>query len=433
MRRGTRFGARLGWTLALALSGASTASAELDAAERSIRDALFARRDAMVETLARWVDWNTGSRNRPGLQTFAGHVATRLEEIGFTLALTERVDVELPERASLQTGPLVVAKRAPKPDRGDSAPHFLLQGHLDTVFEPDSPFREFTRAADSKTATGPGVTDMKGGLVVLCFALEVLSERGELDPAAWTVLLNSDEELGSLGSRREIEAAAREATYGFVFEAAHEGAAMVRSRRGLGQFHLLVTGVAAHAGSAHDKGRSAVRELAEKVLRIEALTDYERGVTLNVGTFEGGTKRNIVPERAEAWIDLRYDDVASGEEMRRRIAAIAAETFVTGTETRLWGTLHRPPKRASPATERLLALHANVATDLGVENPQPRHAGGGTDGSLMQAVGLPTLDTMGVVGGHAHTDREYVELASLPERAALTAILLRRLAREGGR
>ncbi|UCE85544.1 MAG: M20 family metallopeptidase [Deltaproteobacteria bacterium] len=430
MRHGIRRAARLALALAFTLAGAPHARAELDATERSIRDALFARRDAMLETLAAWVDLNTGSRNRSGLQAFAGQLASRLERLGFEVALTDGALLELPGSEPFRTGPLVVAERA----AGDpDAPRFLLQGHLDTVFEPVSPFQAFERAPDGRTATGPGVTDMKGGLVVLFFALELLRERGELDAAAWTVLLNSDEELGSLGSRRRIEEAARSATYGFVFEAAHQGSAMVRSRRGLGQFHLAVRGVAAHAGSAHEQGRSAIRELAEKVLRIEALTDYARGITLNVGTIEGGAKRNIVPERASAWVDLRYDDVASGEAMRRRIEAIAGETFVEGTETRVWGTLHRPPKPRSDATERLLALHAQAARDLGVESPEPLHAGGGTDGSLMQAVGLPTLDTMGVVGGHAHTDREFVELASLPERAALAAIYLRRLARAAPR
>jgi glutamate carboxypeptidase len=134
-----------------------------------------------------------------------------------------------------------------------------------------------------------------------------------------------------------------------------------------------------------------------------------------------------VPAHAEAWIDLRYDEARLGAEIRRELERIARMVFVEGTKTRLWGTLHRPPKLADPRTVRLLALHAEVARSLGFDPPEPVHAGGGTDGSLTSAVGLPTLDSMGVRGGHLHTDREYVVLESLPERAAIAAVLLQRL------
>jgi glutamate carboxypeptidase len=195
----------------------------------------------------------------------------------------------------------------------------------------------------------------------------------------------------------------------------------------VGQFRLQVVGVAAHAGNDHARGRSAIRELAEKVLRIEAMTDYTRGVTLNVGTIQAGTKRNIVPDHAEAWVDVRYDDAERGEEIRKQLEQLAAEVFVDGTQTRLWGALHRPPKPASEDTLHLLQQYEDVARELGLATPASLHAGGGTDGSLMSAVGLPTLDSIGVRGGKAHTEGEFVVLGSLPERAAIAAILLRRL------
>lgn len=406
---------------------AAAAGADLDTEEARIRDALAARQDRMVELLARWVEINTGTRNRTGLQHFAKQIVPELEALDFEVTVEPGSRIERPGSEPFVTGPLIVARRSPGAGH-ETAPRFLLSGHMDTVFEPESPFRHFERSPDDPgTATGPGVADMKGGLVVMLFALKALHERGELDRAAWTVLLNSDEEIGSLGSRSRIEAAARRATFGFVFESAREDGAMVRSRRGLGQFHLSVTGVAAHAGSAHEKGRSAVRELAHKALRIEEMTDYERGITLNVGTFEGGTKRNVVPAHAEAWVDLRYDERAAGEEIRERMRELAGRSFVDGTRTRLWGRLHRPPKPASPEVDRLLGLHEEVAGALGVAVPEPVHAGGGTDGSLMAGVGLPALDSVGVVGANAHTPRELVDLASLAERASLAAILLRRL------
>ena len=355
-----------------------------------------------------------------------------LQTLGFEVEILPGEEIDLPDRGRVATGPVVRARRkARTQEQGERPPlRVLLVGHFDTVFEPDSAFQRFeSDPAHPDRATGPGVADMKGGLVVLFEALRGLATLGELDDAEWTVLLNSDEEIGSLGSRGLIESEARRAEVGFVFESAQDGA-MVRSRRGLGQFQLTVEGVAAHAGSAHEQGRSAVLEIAAKILRIEALTDYDRGLTLNVGIVRGGTKRNIVPERAEAWIDVRYDAPQLGQDVRDALEAVTKESVVDGTHSTLWGRLHRPPKQATPEVDALLERHEQVARALGILLPQPRHAGGGTDGSLMGGVGLATLDSMGVVGGAAHTRREHVDLSSLPSRAALAAVLLRRLARE---
>ncbi|MBW2280861.1 MAG: M20 family metallopeptidase [Deltaproteobacteria bacterium] len=407
--------------------------ATLDAEEIELKVLIGERRDEMVRTLAAWVDINTGSWNGPGLDAFARLLAKPLEALGFQVEILPGDEVDLPGRGRVATGPIVRARRkASPPDKqGMGNPlRVLLVGHFDTVFEPDSPFQRFAvDPDDSDRATGPGVADMKSGLVVLLEALRGLHSLGDLDDAEWTVLFNSDEEIGSLGSRGVIEAEARRADVGFVFESAHDGG-MVRSRRGLGQFHLSVEGVAAHAGSAHDQGRSAIHEIAAKILRIEALTDYDRGLTLNVGTVRGGTKRNIVPEHAEAWIDVRYDAPELGREVREALEAVAREDVVDGTRTTLWGQLHRPPKQPTPQVDALLERHERVAAALGIRLPDPRHAGGGTDGSLMGAVGLTTLDSMGAVGGGAHTSREHLDLSSMPSRAVLAAVLLRRLARE---
>ena len=407
-------------------AAAPPAAAQLDAEERQIRDSLRARQQEMASQLERWVGLNTGTFNRPGLAAFAQLLVAPLLELGFEVELESETLDEYPGRGRVEIGPLIVARR-PRP--GPASQRFLVVGHYDTVFEPDSAFQSYRLdPVEPGRAIGPGVSDMKGGLVVLLFALRALAASGDLDRAQWTVLLNADEEIGSLSSRARIEAEASNATLGFVFESARADGEMVRSRRGLGQFYLTVDGLASHAGGSHDKGRSAILALARKVVEIEALTDYDAGITLNTGTFDGGTKRNIVPEFAEAWIDLRYDEPVQGDEIRERLEQIAAQPHVEGTRGTLWGTLHRPPKRETDATRELLELHAEVARALGSEPPPPIHAGGGTDGSLTGGLGLPTLDSMGVRGGAAHTDREFVVLDSLSERAALGAILLRRLA-----
>ena len=400
----------------------------LSAEEIEIKVALSEQADEMTALLARWVEINTGSWNRAGLEQFAEQLRAPLEALGFQVEIAPGVHLDVPGVDNPRTGPLILARRPARRARAQPPLRVMLAGHFDTVFEPDSPFQHFARdTAHAKSATGPGVADMKGGLVVMIYALRALAGSGDLDRASWVVVLNSDEEIGSLGSRPLIEREARNADYGFVFEAAQRGGAMVRSRRGLGQFWMSVRGVAAHSGSSHDKGRSAVRELAQKIVLVEELTDYDRGITLNVGTVRGGTKRNIVPDRAEAWIDLRYDDPDTGVEVRDELLRIADDVEVEGTRTSLWGRLHRPPKLETEQVDALLLAHADTAADLGWPLPAPVHAGGGTDGSLMGHVDLPTLDSMGAVGGRAHTRGEYVRLASLPERATLAAVLLSRL------
>lgn len=420
----------LALTALLALCATGRAAAEaLDAEEIEVKVRIDERRDEMVRTLAAWVDVNTGSRNGPGLDAFARVLSEPLRELGFEVEILPGEAIDLPGRGRAATGPVVRARR-PAGEQVERPLRLLLVGHFDTVFESDSPFQRFEiDENEPQRATGPGVADMKGGLVVMLEALRGLRAIGELDGADWTVLLNSDEEIGSLGSRALIEGEARRAELGFVFESAHHGA-MIHSRRGLGQFHLVVKGVAAHAGSAHEHGRSAIHEMAAKILRIEALTDYERGLTLNVGTVGGGTKRNVVPEYAEVWIDLRYDSPALGEEAREALEAATRDTVVEGTESTLWGLLHRPPKLATLEVMALLAKHRSAAEALHIDLPEARGSGGGTDGSLMGAVGLTTLDSMGAVGGSAHTSREYVDLDSLPARASLAAVLLRRLIRD---
>jgi glutamate carboxypeptidase len=401
----------------------ATGRAALSAEEIELKVAIEERREEMQARLAEWVDRNTGSFNEQGLRAFAAELAAPLQQLGFEVELEESEPVSIPGHGDLRAGPTLIARRLqPSGER----PRFLLVGHYDTVFEPGSEFQHFEVSDGSGRARGPGIADMKGGLVVLLYALRGLADAGELDRASFSVVLNGDEEIGSLASRSRIEQEAQLADYGLVFEASY-GRSMVRSRRGLGQFHLEIEGVAAHAGNAHARGRSAIRELAHKILEIEALTDYERGITLNVGTVLGGDKRNIVPSRAEAWVDLRYDDPESGEQVRQRLQQIAERTFVEGTRTRLWGTLHRPPKLETEQVRLLLDRQAAVVRDLGMPTPERVHSGGGTDGSLMGAVGLATLDSMGVIGGDAHTDEEFVTLDSLTERATIAALLILRL------
>lgn len=428
--RGERLvGAGIAALLVLAGLLAPAARGSLEAEDVEVRVALAERQPEMEALLADWVGRNTGTFNTAGLEAFAPLLAAPLQELGFTVTIEAGAPLDYPDRKDLRTGPVIVAERKAEiaPER---ARHFLLLGHFDTVFEPDSPFQSLAPdPKDPQRALGPGVMDMKGGLVVLLYTLRALEESGDLARADYTVVINSDEEIGSLGSRARIEAEAKKAQVGFVFEPARETGEMARSRSGAGQFNLAIEGVAAHAASSDREGRSAILALAKKVIAIEALTDFDRGVILNVGTISGGSKRNIVPAHADAWIDLRYEDAAQGEAAKKALEQIAAADDFPGTKATLWGMLHRPPKPATSQTDDLLAAHREIARDLRLPAPEAVHSAGVTDGSLTAAAGLPTLDSMGVRGGGAHTDREFIVLPSLSERATLAALLLRKLTR----
>jgi glutamate carboxypeptidase len=416
--------------LALSCAFGRGARAQLAAEDLELRVALAGQQAEMEELAADWVGRNTGTWNTAGLEAFAQLWADELKKLDFEVTVEPSAPLDYPGRKDARTGPIVVAERRAtvEPER---ARRFLLSGHFDTVFEADSEFQRWrVDPNEPARATGPGACDMKGGLVALLFALRALAETGELGRADVTVIANSDEEIGSLGSAAKLEAAAKKADYGLVFEAPREGGEMARSHGGAGQFHLDVSGVASHVASSPVEGHSAIVALAKKVIAIESLTDYSRGILLNVGTIEGGTKRNVVPAHASAWIDLRFDEPAQGEEVRAKLEHVAAAVDVPGTSATLWGRLHRPPKPETPEVDALLKLHQKLARELGFPAPDPVHSASVTDGSLMAAAGLATLDSMGVRGGEAHTEREYVVRASLSERAAIAAVLLRHLMRE---
>ena len=396
-------------------AAAASDGAALDGEDLALRAGLAGRQADMEKRLGDSVERNTGTWNTAGLDAFAALLAEELRRLDFVVTVDPSAPLEYPERAGARTGPLVRGERKASLDR-EHARHFLLLGHFDTVFEPDSPFQKWRIDPGSpERASGPGSSDMKGGLVVLLEALRALRDSGDLARADVTVLLNSDEEIGSLGSRARIQAAAEQAQLAFVFEPALEGGEQARSRSGAGQFHLDVEGVAAHVATSQIEGSSAVLALAKKVIAIEALTDHERGILLNVGTISGGTKRNIVPAHAEAWIDLRYDEPRAGRGGARRSSSGSPPRPTCPARAGSSGascTDRRGPPTAE--SDRLLGLQQAIARGLGYPAPEPVHSAGVTDGSLTAAAGVPTLDSLGVGGGGAHTDREFVLLRVSP-------------------
>lgn len=409
--------------------GQDTVEPALDGEENELSSWIDSQEENMLAMLERITNINTGSLNKEGVDELASIFSSELRLLGFDIATLPGEVIEMPScpgsNYNVDVADHMLASKS------GSGSKLLLMGHLDTVFPLNSPFQEFRREGD--TMYGPGVSDMKGGLVVMLYALKALQEFDMLEDKALTVLLNSDEEMGSLSSRKFLEEQAPLHDWGLVYESSGNNR-LTRERKGLGQARFVVHGKASHAGGAHQLGRSAIKELAYKIVQIENMTDYETGVTVNVGVVSGGEARNTIAPCAESLIDLRYpepqqglDAIAQFEEIFGTVYSYPVDSGEISTES--WTNLHRPAKIATPESDYLLnktiAIGRLLGQELGVGN-----SGGGTDGSLTQAVGLPTLDSLGSAGTGAHSNREQGRVSSLVDRAKLSAILIRRLAAE---
>lgn len=361
---------------------------------------------AMVDELGRYVGIESGSRDKAGVDRAGYAVAEAFRELGFTV---ER----LPEG---ECGDHLVARR-----HGGGRGRLLALIHLDTVWPrgtlAENPFR-----VEDGRAFGPGVLDMKGGWVVLLWALRALRDAGWDGLASITVFLTGDEELGSPAGRPWIEREARAADWALVMEPARENGDLVTQRGMVGAVHFDILGITAHTVAA-ERGASAITEAAYKILALERLTDAARGALVNVGTIEGGSARQVVPDRVRLSVDLRAPSADLAGELLARVTAIAEARQVAGTTTVMTGGITRPAFEPSAGTERLLRLAQECGRALGLSlNGAATRAG--SDGSFAAALGVPTLDGLGPQGANAVSRQEYVLVDSLPQRAALLASLI---------
>jgi glutamate carboxypeptidase len=295
----------------------------------------------------------------------------------------------------------------------------LLLGHLDTVWPLGTLARMPWRVEDG-WAFGPGVLDMKAGVVIALEAMRLVREVDAERPVV--LLLSGDEETGSHHSRGLIEEVAKGCRAAFVLEPAQgpEGAYKT-ARKGVGQFRLEITGVPSHSGVDFGAGHSAVRELAWQIEQISAMTDLERGTTLNVGVVGGGTQSNVVAAGAWAEIDLRVKTVAEAEAVARKLEALKARD--AQCTLRLTGGLNRPPMERTEGTAALFAQAKELAAGLGFTLEEAA-TGGGSDGNFTSALGVPTLDGMGAIGNGAHAENESIRIDSLVSRTALLAAMI---------
>ncbi|MDD3180012.1 MAG: hydrolase [Opitutaceae bacterium] len=376
--------------------------------------ALPSRAAELRELLIRWCNQNSGSDNFTGLDIMLG-----LLEIQFARlpdAIIERVPLEGTSARALSVN---VRPAAPL--------RFLCSGHYDTVYGAEHPFQQ-CEPVDANTLRGPGVADMKGGLVVMLAALQAFEQTPHAARLGYEVLLSPDEEIGTPATAPVLADAARRHRFALVFEPARVNGDLVKSRMGTGTFTITCHGRAAHAGQARDEGRNAILELCELLPQVDALNRELPDVMVNIGNIKGGGPVNIVPDCAQAEINIRFAQANDGPLMLRRLQELAAPLNARdGYRVEISGHFSRPPKIATPAEEHLFTAWQACGRDLGL-NFSWQHVSGGSDGNLLSAAGLPNLDGLGVRGDRLHSPDEICWLDSLVPRAQIAALFLHRLA-----
>jgi glutamate carboxypeptidase len=377
--------------------------------ERQVLDWLAAAQPRMLDPLRRIVDIDSGSYQKAGVDAVIGELRAYLEEHGVACDIHRNAEAGNCMRASLAG--------AGKP--------VVLMGHCDTVFAPGTaaqrPFR-----IDGDMAYGPGVADMKAGLVINSFVLCAFARAGIEAPMLG--LYTADEEIASPASRPFIEANAANARAVFNSEPGRPSGNVVTGRKGAMFVDCEVTGIPAHSGGNHHEGASAIEALCRKVVRMHALTDYESGTTLNVGLIKGGSSVNTVAPHASASIDVRFKTAQAMDDVQARLAAIMREVEVQGTCAHVTQQRYFLPLVQSAASKDLFDAYVDSAATIGF-GAAGEYSGGSADSGFTAAAGIPTLCGTGPVGGKVHTADEWLKVSTMVPRAQAIALTALRMLR----
>jgi glutamate carboxypeptidase len=378
-----------------------------------LQAALAARYARFVDELAGLVNIDCGSYTPAGVNRVADVVSEALTGLGATV---ERVR-HRPARSERQLGDLVIGRLA------GGGPRLLLIGHMDTVFEPGTAAERPFRVAGERAA-GPGVADMKGGLLAGVHAMAALYELG-IRPAV-TFVANPDEEIGSIFSTPHIRRLAREHDVALVLECARANGDIVSARKGIADYEITLTGRAAHAGVEPEKGRSAIVEAARQVLALHGLNGRWPTVTVNAGVIAGGTRPNVVPAGCRIELDLRAASSAEFDAAAAEVKAIVTRPALDGVAGTLRQAAFHPPMERTPANARLAELAIAIAAEIGFELHDTL-TGGASDANTTSDAGLPSLDGLGPIGGDDHSADEWLDLSSVVPRTTLLAGLIGRI------
>ena len=384
--------------------------------------ALPARTAELGALLERWANINSGSGHAAGLARMADTLRADFSR-AFPAATIEEINTDAPGFNPPGSRALRIRLRPAAP------PQVFLCGHYDTVYEADDAF-QVCRWLDATTLNGPGVADMKGGLVTILAALQAFEATPHAASVGWEVLLTPDEETGSHGTAHLFRGAARDHQFGFVFEPGRPNGNIIHSRKGTGGLVATCHGRAAHAAKVPNDGRSAILALAEFLLDAAKIPSEMPDVMVNVGNIRGGTAAtNVVPHFAESEIDIRITKIADSEPLLARFQALADRINTRdGIKLTLKGGFNRPPKECLPAEEAVFPEWQRAARDVGVPEFTWVHGGGGSDGNFLTAGGLPNLDGIGPIGDNLHSDREFCRVETIAPRAQIVALFLHRVA-----
>jgi glutamate carboxypeptidase len=384
-------------------------SSEAIPAEAAIRLHYFnERKDEIVQTVRQLVEIESPSDNKQAVDRLGSMLAGRFEGLGGhskfhrSQDFGDHLQVDFP------------GKRRGKP--------VLLLGHIDTVYPLGALANMPCRIADGRLR-GPGALDMKSGIGLMLHAIEALRTwHNDALPRPVTVLLVSDEEVGSDSSRRITESLAKNSAAVLVLEPSYGlHGAVKTARKGVGEYTLKVTGKAAHSGLDFEKGESAILELAKQIVVISKLVDLKRGLTLNVGIISGGTRTNVIPAEATASLDVRIARMKDAAGIDRMLRSL--KPFNRKCKLQITGSINRPPMERTPGVAALYRKAAEIARALGWKLEEAA-VGGGSDGNFTAGLGIPTLDGLGGVGEGAHATHEFIIISELPRRAALLAGLI---------
>ncbi|MBV9688308.1 MAG: M20 family metallopeptidase [Ktedonobacteraceae bacterium] len=370
--------------------------------------------DSYLADLKAIVNIDSGTYNKAGVDRVGAYLQERFHSFGFSTAFDHQQDY----------GDNLVAThrgRAPKGQR------ILLVGHMDTVF-PDGEAQRRPFALGERNgmhiATGPGVLDMKSGVLIGLYGLHILIEAQQTDYQSVTFICNSDEELGSPASKALIRELARQSDAVIVLEAGRTKTTVVSSRRGCGKYRIEVRGISAHAGVALQKGRNAILELSYQVQAMQALNGTIPGTSVSVGVIGGGERTNVVPDFAYCEMDVRASDEAGLHALDAAIRKVASKTMLDGTSITVSSDIHFMPFERSPQNHPLIEMAREAGRELGLKI-EDVGSGGASDANGTSSIGIPTIDGLGAGGDLAHNPNEYIELDYLPIRIALLSGLVR--------
>ena len=371
-----------------------------------------------MDDLKTIVNIDSGTYTKAGIDRVGSYLQERFSALGFSTHVDKQEDY----------GNHLIATHQGKAQKG---PRILLIGHIDTVFsEGEVERRPFSISQQNgkRIATGPGVLDMKSGVLIGMYGLHLLIDAGEDTYSSVTFLCNSDEEIGSPSSRSIVQELARQSDAVLVFEPGRAEGTIVSSRKGCGQYRVEVHGLSAHAGVEPQKGRNAILELSYQVQKMQALNGTIPGVSVSVGIIRGGERTNVVPDYAYFDMDVRTSDQAGLQALEAAMRKVTTQNMLQGTRITLSGSMLVGPFERSRYNAQLIELAKDAGRELGLKI-QDVGSGGASDANTSAAMGIPTLDGLGAGGGLAHNPGEYIELDYLPARIALVAGLVRRIRR----